>query len=774
MNDRERELRGAARIAVIAAVTVIAGFVTSKAARDAILLSSFSIEQLPLFVGVSAALSLPIVLVAGRLFVRFSPDRLLPVLNLISAALLIGEWLLAQDHPDVAAVVVFLHLGSFGAVLVSGFWSIVNERFDVRTAKRYVGRIGVGATLGGILGGIIAERTAVHLEPNMILLVLAILQGISALVLRVLAGHEQRHHEPTVEALAPLASLRTIANSALLRNLGIVVVLGAVGAAALDYVFKMEVVAASKNGPLRMLAIYHLGTSIVTALMQILAAQPVLRALGVARTVGTLPATVTGVGLAAVFMPGLYPAMIARGAEAIMRSSIYRAGYELLYAPLPEHEKRSAKVVIDVGAERIGDLLGAQLVALILYFAVDPRMPVLIAATGIGVVAFAFASRVPRAYTIALEHSLLEQARHDEANPPSPDSSSPLRWTSLGEPTMSETGGDLTALSLLGLNVAQIREAAADAGNAEPIVREVIMPSPKKTRAARTSGLARPVDLPNAGDSIRRDPTLDQITGLRSRNISRVREILETELTPDLVPHILPLVAWDEVAPAALRALVQLAPRCTGTIVDALLDGDRDFTIRRRLPAVLTAGDPALAAWALWRAMTDTRFEVRYRAGRALLELRHADHELPFTADEAYELVEKELSVERTVLKNYRLLDSDPQLAKAHGAEPLATVSSSTALAHVFNLLALALPPEPVRIAFQSLHTQDYELRATALEYLESALPTHLSEKLWPLIDVEQAATPTRKPRKPEDLVAALRMSQPVIEAKLAALTDKS
>lgn len=766
---RARELRGAGRIAVIAAVTVISGFVTSKAARDAILLSSFSIEQLPLFVGISAALSLPIVLLAGRLFVRFSPDRLLPVLNLMSAALLIGEWLLAQEHPDAAAVVVFLHLGSFGAVLVSGFWSIVNERFDVRTAKRYVGRIGVGATIGGILGGLIAERTAVLFEPNMILLVLAILQGISALVLRMLAGHEQRHQDPA--PIAPLSSVRTIAQSALLRNLGIVVVLGAVGAAALDYVFKAEVVAVSKNGPLRVLAIYHLGTSVVTALMQILAAQPVLKNLGVARTIATLPLTVTGVGLGTIFIPGLYPAMIARGAEMVMRSSIYRAGYELLYAPLPEHEKRSAKVVIDVGAERIGDLLGAQIVALLIYFFVDPRVPVLIAAVGIGVIAGAFASRVPRAYTRALEHSLVEQARDDAEHQPS--SSSPLRWTSLGAPTMSETGGDLTALSLLGLNVAQIREAAAETGNAEPVVREVLMPVTKKTKPA-PSGRTRQIEVPSAGESIRRDPMLDQITALRSRNIGRVREILEGELAPDLVPHILPLVAWDQAAPAALHALVQLAPRCTGTIVDALLDTDRDFTIRRRLPAVLTAGDPGLAAWALWRALSDTRFEVRYRAGRALLELRHGNHTMPFTAQDAYDLVDKELSVERTVLKTYRLLDSEPQIAKNHGAEPLSTVSSSTALAHIFNILALALPPEPVRIAFQSLHTQDYDLRATALEYLESALPADLSEKLWPLIDVEQTATPTRPPRRAEDLAAALRMSQPVIEAKLAALTDKS
>ncbi|HLL24219.1 MAG TPA: hypothetical protein VK427_18935, partial [Kofleriaceae bacterium] len=285
---RDDELRAAARIAVVAATTVIASFVASKAARDAILLSSFSIERLPLFVGISAALSLPVVLLAGRLFVRFAPDRLLPLLNLVSAVMLIGEWLLSQHHPDVAAVIVFLHLGSFGAVLVSGFWSIVNERFDVQSAKRYVGRIGVGATLGGILGGLLAERTAVYLAPGAILVVLAMLQATCAIVLRALTSEEPRRRPAEAASLAPLASLRTIARTPLLRNLGIVVVLGAVGASALDFVFKAEVVAASEGGTLRMFALYHLGTSVVTAVMQLALAQPVLRSLGVARTVGTL------------------------------------------------------------------------------------------------------------------------------------------------------------------------------------------------------------------------------------------------------------------------------------------------------------------------------------------------------------------------------------------------------------------------------------------------------------------------------------------------------
>ena len=50
-----------------------------KAARDAILLSQFSIEYLPLFVGLSVVLALPVIIVAGKLMTRHGPHRLVPV-----------------------------------------------------------------------------------------------------------------------------------------------------------------------------------------------------------------------------------------------------------------------------------------------------------------------------------------------------------------------------------------------------------------------------------------------------------------------------------------------------------------------------------------------------------------------------------------------------------------------------------------------------------------------------------------------------------------------
>jgi len=736
-DDAERR---SARIAFVGALVVIAAFVAGKAARDAILLANFPVDNLPLFIGASAVMSLPVIVVAGRLFVRYGPHRLVPLLNVYSATLLGGEWLLLQQHPRIAAVIVFLHLGSLGAVLVSGFWSIVNERFDIQSAKRYAGRIGLGATLGGVIGGVIAERTAVHLAPDMILIVLAGIQLLCAAALSAL-GRGALLRRGSEDEVARLSVVRVIGRNALLRNLGIVIVLCAVSAAALDFVFKVELVAAAEDDPLRLFALYHAATSIITALVQLLLAPAVLLRLGVARSVLTLPIAVTGFGLLAIAVPGLVSAAIARGAEAVTRSSVYRGGYELLFTALPERDKRSAKVVLDVGAERIGDLLGALLIAVLVYLAFDPRVPVLGAALGMSVLALMFASRVPGNYTRALEQSLVDRAKSGGLEAPS-DS---LRWTSFGAVSMSDTGAHQSMMSLLELRSER--------------VREIVGGAPRRP--------SQPV-LPPA---VTGDPVLDSIAALRTRDAKRIRAVLAGGVPPALVSHVIPLLAWNEVARDVQAALVAVAARNTGALVDVLLDHEQEFTIRRRLPVILVSGERELAAWGLLRGLGDPRFEVRYRCGRALVQLRSRGHTLAIEEVAVHQLVDRELQAGPEVMNTYRLIDDDQDNAELALAVILpVSHASPTALAHIFNLLGLALPAEPIRIAYQGLHTQDRELRATALEYLESALPADLAARLWPLIEREPMPRP--KPRSRDELTAALKLSQPAIEAKLAKLRE--
>jgi hypothetical protein len=42
---------------------------------------------------------------------------------------------------------------------------------------------------------------------------------------------------------------------------------------------------------------------------------------------------------------------------------------------------------------------------------------------------------------------------------------------------------------------------------------------------------------------------------------------------------------------------------------------------------------------------------------------------------------------------------------------------------HVFSLLAIVLPREPLKVAFRSLSSEDRVLRGLGFEYLETALP---------------------------------------------------
>ena len=56
-------------------------------------------------------------------------------------------------------------------------------------------------------------------------------------------------------------------------------------------------------------------------------------------------------------------------------------------------------------------------------------------------------------------------------------------------------------------------------------------------------------------------------------------------LTAALVSHAIPLLAWEPVAADALFALKKIAEERVGQLIDALIDPNQDFTVRRRLAA---------------------------------------------------------------------------------------------------------------------------------------------------------------------------------------------
>jgi hypothetical protein len=176
----------------------------------------------------------------------------------------------------------------------------------------------------------------------------------------------------------------------------------------------------------------------------------------------------------------------------------------------------------------------------------------------------------------------------------------------------------------------------------------------------------------------------------------------------------------------------------------------------------------------LWTGLKDTRFEVRFQSGRALAHILDNDPEIKFEREKVFSAVLREVAVGRRVWESHRLLD---QLEDEEELAPLVDdflrQRSSRSLEHVFTILSLALPKEPLKIAFRGLHTDNRDLKGTALEYLETILPEAIRKSLWPFLEDDRKAI-IEKSQSREEILAELMHSNQSIELNLAEILKKS
>jgi len=717
----------AAAAAVAAGTVMIAFQIAGKATRDALFLSTFGVAALPPMVIAAAAISALVSVALARLMAVSRPNRLVPRLFGLSALLLLAEWALAVQARRPAAVLLYLHFTALGALLVSGFWAIVNERFDPRTARRTIGHITAGGSVGGLVGGLLPERVGALLPLTAMLPILAGLHLLAAgLVLGVDRGASPRTASgPLPDDASQPGAARIMGASSYLLGLAMLVALTSAAEGVLDYVFKARAAAAAESGEelLRLFAAFYTVTALLGISIQVTTLRRVLGGLGIARTAALLPSGVSLGAVGAFLIPGLVPVLVARGAEVVLRSSVFRAAYELLFTPVAPREKRATKLLIDVGAARIGDIIGSGLIALTLVLAGAAAGRILLGLTvALSLGALVVARRLHLGYVAALEGSL--QRRAGPVPDPLQDESSALLQT---------VGGfDLSAI---------------------------------RQRPAFTAGPA--AALPAAQSPAVSDPgtaALRQAIG--SGNRQEIQHALATAPLPEEIEDAIELLAWDEVAPQAIQALRRVAHAETAVFVRHLLDPEEDFAIRRRLVTVLAASRRPEAFDGLFEAMSDRRFEVRYRSARALSYLTREIAGLRADRDRVFEVMMREMAVERGLWETRQLIDQPDDESSPMEAEALRG-RINRSLEHLFTLLSLALPAESVRLAFHGLHTDDRHLRGTALEYLETVVPAQVWSRLWPFLNEGEELARDRS-KSPDQIMQELMASQHSIGLALA------
>lgn len=741
----------AAMAGTICAAVMIAQQVAGKSTRDALFLSHFPVEALPLMVVASAVLSVATMAAMIRMLATFGPGRVVPGAFAMSAGFLGLIAVAKQSSGRLAAVLLFLHIGTVGAVIISGFWSVVNERFDPRTARRTVGRIAVGGTLGGLVGGLMAMGAADRLDFGGVVVGLAVMHLLCVPLVRALRRTEDAADEASAR-LRPASGtitdgFRFVRGDSYLRTLALLVLTVTATEALIDFVFKAEAAARYGDGAslLRFFAVFYTAAGALTFLFQALLGRRVLERFGMLPSLVTLPISVAAATTAAIALPGLLASALVRGTESVLRSSLYRSGYELLYVPVAQEAKRTAKTLIDVGADRAGNVIGGLVVTAILTVGIAGETHVMLGLAGVlAISSIALVFRLRAGYTDVLEESMVNRALALELSGLSDES-------------------EFRSTILLSLGELDVRQALG-AELVEPRRLEPVPPARSESGSVMV--------FESSGD-----PFVDTLVALRSKDAGRVLTALhEAQPLPrDLVPHIIPLLAWDPVAVGAIAALQPFADDAAGQLGDALLSDGTDFAIRRRLPRVLGAAVSQRAVDLLVRGLQDKRFEVRFQCGQALRRVLRATDTVTVARESVIERVAREVNVDRGMWENHRLLDEFPESSGLDSGDfgspfviELVRVKSQRALQHVFTMLALVYPEEPLRTAYRALHTDDVGLRGTALEYLESILPARIHRQILPFLEDRPRSPAPSRPR--EEVLRALLQSNKSIQLSLESL----
>lgn len=707
-------------IAVVTATLMIAQQVAGKATRDTLFLMHFDVTSLPGLVVAAAVVSFAGVLLMSALLARSGPMPLVPLAFAVSGMLFVVEWSLSSQLPGLIAIVLYLHMSLFGAVLISGFWSVVNERFDPRTAKASVARIAAAATLGGVIGGFVSSRVAAVLDLKVMLLVLGAMHAFCAIGVAGMGGREpgRAARRRGRAAGGMLAGIRIIRQTPFLLSMALLSACTALVSALLDYALKTEAAATLEGGPalVTFFGGYYAVVGVVTFLLQGLFGRIVVSRLGLSGSIATLPLAVMAGGGVALALPTLWTTTLLRGTESVLTNSYYRAGFELLYAPLRPDLKRPTKTIIDVASSRFGDFLGGGLLILVLALVPTPPASLIISLAMVFMVLALFATlQLHRGYVAELARSL----RTVDGSVPAGDG-----------PLLARTEPDNERAFLLSrINALQ----------------DVTLEDAEEREGERSY--------------IACDAEAQALHDLRLGTAASVRQALANPgFSPLLAPALLPLLVHPEVGDEIRMELRWMAPRIVGLLTDALLDPDVDVAVRRQLPSIFEILHMPRAVDALVAGLTDNDFSVRYKCARVLGRMTGRNAELRARPDEVWEAVRRELSVPEEAWESQH-----PELSSTLTGRPagdaLELEELPPSLAHVYTLLLLVLDREAVALSVRALSGGDAVMRGTALEYLENVLPEDVRRALWRRLGVTADGVTRRHSRTREAVLDALSSS---------------
>jgi AAA family ATP:ADP antiporter len=321
--------------------------------------------------------TMTVMLLANALFsalvARSARRRFIPLTYRFFIANLLLFYFLMKLAPAAPQVWVgrcfFVWVSVFNLFVVTVFWAFMTDIFDTDQGKRLFAFIGVGGTLGAIVGGAVTALLVKKVGPLNLLFLSAILLELAARCVGFFPVHFAQSNATSNQTAGeekPLGGNIWAGVTHVIRSpylLGIAVFLLFYGITSTVAYFQQADIAAhqfqDRSNRTAFFAEVDVTVNVLTILLQTFLTGRLLKWLGVGLTLALLPAVNLIGFLAMGWMPLLSLLVAFQTLRRASNFAISRPAREVLFTVLRREDKYKAKSFIDTFVYRLGDQIGA-------------------------------------------------------------------------------------------------------------------------------------------------------------------------------------------------------------------------------------------------------------------------------------------------------------------------------------------------------------------------------------------------------------------------------
>jgi ATP:ADP antiporter, AAA family len=291
--------------------------------------------------------------------------------------LLLLFWLLFTTvGADWVAVGFYILSLIVGILLTSQFWTLANDVYDPRQAKRLFGFIGGGASLGGAMGAGLTRLLVESVGTRVMVLISALIMGLCiAIVVSILrreksAGTSDAAKTGEEEGVSGGEAIGLLRSSRHLQIIALVIAFSAIGANIIEMQLNLAAAEAKGEGNTDAIAAFLAEITIYLSLagfvIQVTLTSRIHRVLGIGFALLVLPVSLGTTAAIMLFNRGLWAPGLARVLDTSLRYTVDKTSREVLFLPLPTDLKYRAKPFVDVTMDRLAKGMGALLILVLI------------------------------------------------------------------------------------------------------------------------------------------------------------------------------------------------------------------------------------------------------------------------------------------------------------------------------------------------------------------------------------------------------------------------